>query len=187
MQAYLLQNPELGLSLLLLLAMVSILLGTLRTGISPMPSSGKAQRQVIRFLEQNPQTNQGQHLIECGSGWGNLAFKLARRFPNDQITGYELSLLPWLFSRIAVRLSGLSNVRIVRANFLKQDLSAADVLVSYLHPQGMQKLQQQLARQSKDKPRELISIYFALPGCHALEQQTLQDLHRTRIYRYRLD
>lgn len=179
--------PELLPILLILLAMLSILTGTLRTGISPMPSSGKAHLQVIRFLEQMPASDTPRQLVECGSGWGNLAFKLAQRFPDDRITGYELSLLPWLTSRLLAALRRQRNLHFVRASFLKQDLSDADILISYLHPQGMQKLQQQLANDPADHTRQLISIYFALPHHQAVEQQILRDLHRTQVYRYRLE
>jgi len=176
--------------LLVVIALLSIVFGTLRTGISPMPSSGKAHRQVVRFLHQSPSTDSARQLIDCGSGWGNLAFKLARCFPEDKIIGFELSLLPWLFSTLAARVLGLNNVRFIRADFLKQDLSTSDILICYLHPQGMQKLERQLARQPGSagsvQTQQLISIYFALPHHTPEEQRVLNDLHRTPIYRYRL-
>ncbi|WP_051206396.1 class I SAM-dependent methyltransferase [Oceanospirillum maris] len=173
--------------LLVIIALMSILIGTLRTGISPMPSSRKAHRQVVRLLRQsNALTSSKRQLIDCGSGWGNLAFKLARHFPEDKIVGFELSRLPWLFSTLAARVMGLKNLYFIRADFLKQDLSTADVLVCYLHPEGMQKLNHKLTSVPSEYQQQLISIYFALPGRQPQSQEQLTDLYRTKVYQYQL-
>lgn len=173
--------------LLVVIALMSILIGTLRTGISPMPSSRKAHRQVVRLLRQsNDLTSSKRQLIDCGSGWGNLAFKLARHFPEDKVVGFELSRLPWLFSTLAARTMGLKNLCFIRADFLKQDLSTADVLVCYLHPEGMKKLNHKLTSVPSEYQQQLISIYFALPHRTPEYQKQLTDLYRTPIYQYQL-
>ena len=39
-------------------------------------------------------------IIDLGSGWGNFVIPIAKRTPERQVIGYELSLLPWLISTV---------------------------------------------------------------------------------------
>lgn len=190
---------QLGLIALALVAVLSILIGSLRAGISPMPSSRKAHQAVLSMLEMSESVKDLHHgrrltLIDCGSGWGHLVFQLARRYPEAQVIGYELSFIPWLVSRLLARFLLMNNLTIYRENFsgtnLPVPLSQGDILFTYLYPKGMTRLSELLTSEELSKPsdrsQQLISICFALPGFEPDEQQTLNDLYQTRIYRYRL-
>ena len=113
-----------------LLVMVSILVGVLRTGISPMPSSRQAVQQVLTFVAPS----RSGVIYELGAAWGSLAIPLAKTFPDRQIIAYELSTIPWLFLSLRVRLSGLNNIDVIRRNFFRHDLGEAAVIVCYLYP-----------------------------------------------------
>lgn len=190
---------QLGLIVLALVAVLSILIGSLRAGISPMPSSRNAHQAVLSMLEMSESVKDLHHgrrltLIDCGSGWGHLVFQLARRYPEAQVIGYELSFIPWLVSRLLARFLLMNNLTIYRENFsgtnLPVPLSQGDILFTYLYPKGMARLSELLTSveppSPSDRSQQLISICFALPGFEPDEQQTLNDLYQTRIYRYRL-
>jgi len=159
--------------------MLSVVWGTLRAGISPMPSSDKARKAMLSLL---PASVDGP-ILELGSGWGGLACCLAERHPQAPVQGYEVSVLPWLFSVLRQRALGLGNLSFHRADFRGVDFSGARVLVCYLHPEGMKKLGEAL---EGGLPRGvmLVSNTFALPGFEPHQVLVLDDLYSTRVYSY---
>jgi hypothetical protein len=75
---------------LVLVPLVSILLSiviwSLRNGISPMPTVAKVKRKLFTVLpDQIPGT-----IYEFGSGWGSLLIDLGRHYPNHPVLGYEM-------------------------------------------------------------------------------------------------
>ncbi len=155
---------------LALTAMLSILIGTLRTGITPMPSSKKATDAICSMLSHAPDGP----LVELGSGWGGLAFALSRTRPKAPITGYELSTLPWLFSWLRTRVNRSKNVRFVRMDFQQADLSGAAGVICYLYPKGMYKVAQKLNTLAPGTV--ILCNTFALPGQEPLEVRQLKDM-----------
>ncbi len=131
------------LDALLVLAALSIVVYTVKTGISPMPSSRKATCAILALI---PVETSGT-IIELGSGWGTLVFPLAKAFPSCAIVGYELSPVPWLFSRVAAVLFPRYNLTIHRRDFLKLSLAQASVVVFYLHPGALRKLGPKLEKE----------------------------------------
>jgi hypothetical protein len=165
-----------------LFAMVSILVGVVRTGISPMPSSRRAVQQVLQFVVP-PRPGS---IYELGAAWGSLAIPLARAFPDRRIIAYELSTIPWLFLLLRVRVSGLKNIEVVRRDFFRDDLGKAAVVVCYLYPGSMVRLSTKL--QSELMPGTVVvSNTFALPGWVPDQKSQLKDLYRTKIYRFIVD
>jgi len=162
-----------------LIVMVSILVGVLHTGISPMPSSRQAVQQVLQFVVP-PRPGP---IYELGAAWGSLAIPLAKALPDRRIIAYELSTIPWLFLWLRVRVSGLNNIDVVRRDFLLDDLGEAVVVVCYLYPGRMVRLSTKL--QSELIPGTVVvSNTFALPGWVPEQTSQLQDMYRTRIYRF---
>ena len=162
-----------------LVVMVSILVGVLRTGISPMPSSKRAVQQVLGFVSPN----QPGPIYELGAGWGSLAIPLARAFPDRSIIAHELSTIPWLFLLLRVRASGIDNIEVRRRDFFRDDLGKAAAVVCYLYPGSMVKLATKL--QSELVPGTVVvSNTFGLPGWVPDQTSQLQDLYRTKIYRF---
>jgi len=160
---------------------ISILWFTLKTGISPMPSSLQVRLVV---LEASEQAEDGC-IIDLGSGWGTLLFAMAKKYPDRQLIGYELSWLPWVYSRIVVVICGMHHVKIYRSNFLDADLSSSSLLLCYLHPEGMQALQQKL---SDDQLVHvlLISSTFAFSDIEPIQTIRIDDLYQTPVYLYQL-
>lgn len=170
---------EIGLIAVVGLGCLSIVWFTIKIGISPMPSSAKVCRAIVKASEDAPEGS----IIDLGSGWGTLLFALARKYPDRQVIGYELSWVPWVCTKAYKTIFGLNNVQIYRQNFLSVDLSEASLLVCYLFPKGMIDLQKKLAGESCPM---LISSTFALPGCEPVETVRLDDLYNTPIYIYSL-
>ena len=165
-----------------LFVMVSILVGVLRTGISPMPSSRRAVQQVLQLVVPH----RSGSIYELGAGWGSLAIPLAKAFPDRRIIAYELSTIPWLFLWLRVRVSVLKNIEVVRRDFFRDDLGSAGVVVCYLYPGSMVRLSTKL--QSELSPGTVVvSNTFALPGWAVEQQSQLKDLYRTKIYRFVVD
>ncbi len=180
---------ELTLLIFVLAAGLSIVVSTLRTGISPMISSGKACRAMLAVVDDtinspvnnNPSTN--GPLIDLGSGWGTLVIAVARKYPNRQVIGYELSWLPWFISIIRKYSLRLDNLTIYRQDFNKADLSRASILLCYLFPGGMTTLHEKLKRELFNKV-VIVSNTFALPSCQAIKVTRLKDIYQTPIYLY---
>jgi len=158
---------------------LSIVWWTLRTGISPMPSSKKAMDAMLDLIPPSV----SRPIYELGSGWGGLTLVLAKRYPNVSVVGFELSPLPWAVSVLRAHLSRRKNVTFRRRDFFECDLSKAQVLVCYLYPGGMERLGEKLT-DKMGADGTLISNTFRLPGCTPETVVELTDVYRNRVYRY---
>jgi trans-aconitate methyltransferase len=150
-------------------------------GISPMPTMPKIRK---RFLEALPHKMEGK-IVDLGSGWGTLVFPLARKYPKCDVIGYESSPIPYACSRLFQQFTGLPNLHIAYENFYSVPLEDARLVVCYLYPGAMRRLSEKFKRELK--PGTWVASHtFALPGW--VPEQTLQlnDLHRTKIYLYRI-
>ena len=172
---------ELTILILVFLISLSLVWDSLRCGITPVPSTRKARQAILQATEGAPDGP----IIELGSGWGTLALALAKKYPDRQIIGYEISLIPWLFSLLLKRLKRIDNLTLQRGNFLSTELPPAKLLVCYLYPKGMMKLAGKLKRE-RPRAEMLISNTFALPGTEPLQVLRLQDLYRSPVYVYKL-
>lgn len=171
---------EFTLLLLTFLISLSIIWNSLRAGITPVPSSRKARQAILTAADLIPAGT----IIELGSGWGNLALALAKKYPQRQVIGFEISLVPWLFSIVLKQLQGTKNLSLRKQNFNTCVLPPATLLICYLYPGGMKTLAKKLARE-KPAVQMLISNTFALPGTEPLQVIRLDDLYRSPIYVYR--
>lgn len=165
--------------LFVLVVALSIVWSTLRTGISPTMSSGKACKAMLDSVEVPSRGS----LIDLGSGWGTLVVAVARKYPEQQVIGYELSWFPWLVSVIRKHSLGLGNLTLYRKDFRNAELGNASVLLCYLFSEGMASLHEKLNR---ERPGEIliVSNTFALPYCQPTSIIRLNDLYRSPIYVY---
>lgn len=164
----------------LFICFCSIVIYSLVLGISPMPSSKKAKNMMIQLL---PKNIEGGVIYELGSGWGGMAFLLAKYHPNANVIAFELSPIPYLFSRIMQLLSRRPNLIIVRKSFHDQNLSDAKAVVCYLFPEGMRKLAPKFNKELPEKCT-IISNTFSLREWENDSLVFLDDWAATRIYRY---
>lgn len=162
-----------------ILAGLSIIWSTIICGITPMPSSAVARKAMLAL---SCETGDGP-IYELGSGWGNVLIALAKQFPNRQIVGYEISFLPWLISKLLIKILGLKNVHVYRKNFLNADLSEASVIVCYLFLEVMEKLDAKLKTESSEL-KFVISNNFSLPNHTPVKTIQLNDFYGSPVYLY---
>lgn len=170
---------ELIILVVALLLVISIVWGTLQTGISPMMSSGKARQVMLDSID----SRRHGPFMDLGSGWGTLVIPLARKYPDQQVIGYELSYLPWFISVVRKHFLRLDNLTLHRKDFRKADLNDASTLFCYLFPGGMDVLHEKL-KQERTSELLIISNTFALPSYSPETTIRLQDLYNTPIYVY---
>ncbi len=161
---------------------LSIVYSTIRFGISPMPSSKKAYQAMVTLIDE---TGSGT-IIDLGSGWGNFVIPIAKRYPQRQIVGYEMSLLPCFTSTLIKHALGLKNLTLYRQNFLNANLSTASVLVCYLFPEAMDKIKNKLLLE-KPGVEFLISNNFALPSWESEKVIHLNDFYKSPVYLYKIN
>ncbi len=173
-----------------LLVAASILWHSMCTGISPMPSSTAAARAMVAMAAGEA----GRPIVDLGSGFGHLAIRCARAFPERKVIGFEVSWVPWCVSCIARHVLRVRNLELRRADFRQADLPGGAVWLCYLFRAGMQDLSQRLERESLGKSQEesrgpvlLLSNTFSLPGATPQAVVCLDDFYRTRIFAYRPD
>lgn len=156
----------------LALILISIVGYSIWLGISPMPSSFKARKAIASLL---PDVT-GQ-VYELGAGWGSL-LGLLSRYP--AVTAFELSPAPFAVAWLIAS----KPVKVVRADFFHQDLSDAGLIVCYLYPGAMGRLQEKFERELKDGCW-VISNTFAVPGWTPEKVVVLDDWYRTKVYLYK--
>lgn len=163
----------------LLLIALSIVRTTLQTGISPMMSSDKACQAMLDSMK----VSEDGPLIDLGSGWGTLVIAVARKYPRQQVIGYELSWFPWMISIIRKYILRLNNLTLYRKDFKKADLSNASILFCYLFTGGMIDLHKKLKREIFHNVL-IVSNTFALPSYLPTKTTRLKDIYQTPIYVY---
>ena len=151
-----------------LLACLLIVIYTVRTGISPMPSSRKARHLM---MEQVPPEFDGT-IYELGAGWGSLAFPFSKAFPKATIHAFELSPLPYLFCQLRSLITPSGAVHLYRKNFLNVNLSDADIVICYLYPEAMATLQSKFEKELP-KGALVITNTFTLPTWPPIAQTEL--------------
>lgn len=160
----------------------SIVIWSLKNGISPMPTSRKAKRCLLELLPKEIDGN----VYELGSGWGTLVFSLARRYPHCRIVGYETSPVPFWFSRLRQMIVRLPNLQLQRRDFFQVPLGDASLLVCYLYPGAMRQLKVKLSEELKSRSW-VVSNTFSIPGWKAEEIREVGDIYYSKIYLYRIE
>ncbi len=168
-----------ALALLLFITCLIVLLitiSTISTGISPLPSSRSAIRSMMKMIPLSSK------VYDLGSGWGTLCFA-AEKIENCAVVGIESSIIPLFFSKLIIALNRKRMISVIRGDIYSVDISDANVIICYLYPKAMEKLAINL-RKRVVPGTTIISNTFALPGWTPVETIVLNDLYRTKIYRY---
>jgi hypothetical protein len=152
----------------------------LRYGIGPVPTSPRVRRQLLKMCPELPP---GSTVVELGSGWGTLAFSLARHYPSCTIIAYEISPIPWLYSQLRLWLRPQPNLILCRRDFFSEDLSKAQLVVCYLYPGAMRQLSSKLSQELRPGAN-VLSHTFSLPGWVPSSVETADDIYHTSVYLY---
>lgn len=111
------------------------------TGVPPFPAL-PAEKAVVVELLRRAKLRPGSTVYELGCGWGGLLMRAARRYPQQNFVGIELSPLPFAVSWLRSLLH--KNVTVQWANFHKADLSDSGAVICYLMRGPMPKLAKKL-------------------------------------------
>jgi hypothetical protein len=155
-----------------------IVIWTIKTGIPPMPTSRKAKTLLLNAISPL----HSQKIIELGSGWGTLLFPLAEQHPSSLVIGYEISPLPYFFSKLRHYLQPFPNLQIYRKDFFQISLKEASIVVCYLFPRAMENLK--IKFESELDHALVISNTFAISGWDPIEILELNDIYHSKIYIY---
>ena len=126
-------------------------------GAPYLPTLKKPGSDAFDLLALKP----GQTFVDLGCGDGRMLSAAASR--GLKAVGYELNpllaLYAWLHTR---RFRGMVKVRC--ANFWRADLSGADGVFVFLIGHFMERLDNKLSGQARDRDIKLVSNAFEIPG-----------------------
>jgi len=171
----------LELAVVVVIVGVLFLIGiwTIRCGISPMPTVGKIKKALLQAL---PETIDGT-IVDLGSGFGSLAFALSKKYPTNRVIGYELSPIPYLFSKLfSIK---QKNLYFERKDFFTVDLKDTGLVVCYLYPGAMKSLEEKLLGELQ-KDACIVSHTFSFNTLAIEKVVYVPDLYKTKIYFFRL-
>jgi ubiquinone/menaquinone biosynthesis C-methylase UbiE len=162
--------------------LVTIAITFIRTGVPTIASAKAAQLQVAEYLRKR----NALRIYELGAGKGDFALRIAQYNPQAQVDGFELSLVPFLFSLFLKRfMKGGERTRFHLANFHDVDLREIDAVAMYLMPAPNRKLQPKLLKEMK--PGSVVaSVSFSMPGWKPQEVMIAPNISKTRTFIYHM-
>jgi hypothetical protein len=145
-------------------------------GVSVMPTMPQMSRMLMAECPAQVKGN----ILELGSGWGGLASKLARKYPQNKVIGYEMSLVPYWISKI---FSSSKNLEIVRENFYDVSFKDTGLVMCYLSNAHMAKLEDKFLKELPSGAK-VISSTFHCPNWKPIRTQEVKRLYNAQIFIY---
>lgn len=164
--------------ILLILIVLLKLFSTIISIISGSPS-GETSARLIKKVFQEIDIKKNDNFVDLGSGFGNVVLTVNDNYHLKNITGYEISPLPYLFSKI--RILNCKNIKINYQNMLQADLSKANIVFCYLWPELIQKIIPKLQR---ELPKGAILISPVFKAAH-LDPVKILSASNKKIYIYK--
>lgn len=117
-----------------------------RYGAPTYPTNIAVRQHIITLLAQEQQRRSGGalHILDLGSGSGQLTWHIARALPAAQVTGIEISPIPWLRSVLRQKFFGPKNLQYLRCDFWSYDCRRHDAVITYLLGPLMPRVSQKL-------------------------------------------
>jgi len=121
--------------------------------------------QMMKLAEVGPQ----DVVYDLGCGDGRIVLAAAMRF-HARAVGIEIDPLRYLWCQFLVTiLRQRGRVQIIFGNVFKQELSEADVVVCYLMPEALQKLEKKF-RQELCAGTRVVSARYVFPTLHNVKE-----------------
>jgi hypothetical protein len=152
-----------------------------RYGITPTPTSAKVKNTLLYLL---PLDVKGE-IAELGSGWGTLAFSLAKHYPHNQVYALEISPIPYWTSQLLAQFLPYRNLHIIRQDFFEISLNHVALVVCYLYPDAMSRLKTKFEKELAPDAY-VLSHTFAVPGWTPIQLVKAPDLYQTPVYLYQV-
>ncbi len=163
------------------LIMLVVYWSTFRTQVPLYLSSNK----VWQALETQLPAAQPFTFADLGSGIGGVLTHLSQTRPHGRYLGVETAPLPFLWSWLRIKLGGYRNCAVHWGSLWDCDLSQYDVVFAYLSPVPMDALWDK-AKQEMRAGSLFISNTFAVPGQPPHHTVTVDDLHHSTLYLWRM-
>lgn len=164
-----------------LIAMVIIVIPTVIAMISGAPFVPTPMPRVKKMLEL-AKIKPGEKVYDIGCGDGRIVYLAAKDY-QAKATGFELSPLVYCLALVR-KLFWRSKAKILFTDFRHRDLSDADVVLCYLMPQPLAKLQAKLEKELK-KGARVVSYAFHIgtwEPSFVEEKDAANNLSRILIY-----
>ncbi len=148
-------------------------------GYAPFISTkSKLIKRIIDGLEYKNSENFTVYELGCGQAGFLRAFE--KRCPQSKLFGIENLFLPWLIAKIQTSLSK-SNIKIIKKNLFKVDLSEANLIYCYLNQKMIKKLADKFKQECKPGTK-IISYAFSLPNQKADKEIELENKNKIFFY-----
>ena len=169
----------LAAAVIALLFSLNALWDTLRTGLPFVTTPAWA----AAWLENNLQLNQRDIFFELGCGDARVSAALAKKYPSTKFVGIEIQWWPFLLAKWRTR--KIVNVKIIRGDIFKHDLSPATYVYGFYITNFVDKLAPYLQKVMRPGTT-VVSYGFPLPGWQIdqqIENPTEQTKSRLLFYR----
>ena len=140
---------------------------------------------ALRMLElANPL--KGELLVDLGCGDGRILI-LASELYGCRCIGYEIDSNLIREALRNIRSRGIRNVRVLKRDLFKADISKADILTLYLTPKALEVLSKRIVGEMKNGAR-VVSHDYEVPGLKPLRVEYVEThgVHTHKIYLYKI-
>jgi predicted RNA methylase len=118
--------------------------------------------QVVNRMMEMAEVVPEDVVYDLGCGDGRIVLAAARRY-HARAVGIEIDPLRYIWCQFLVTILGQrKRVRIIFGNFFNKDLSEADVVMCYLMPDALTKLEKKFKQEMRSGTR-VVSNRFAFP------------------------
>jgi len=176
--------PVFFMPLIFALILLALLLPMAYAAMMVAPPLSTRRQDIDRLLSVAA-IGEKEVVMDLGCGNGALILAAAERSPAGKVIGYEISPLQLVVSWLRIRLSlRREKLELRPRDFLKADISEADVVLLFLTPHGVKRVGPFLRQRLKPGTR-IVSYMFELPDWSPdhVERPSLQEYP---VYRYRV-
>ena len=153
------------LDILPLLLIVISLYWTRIVGGPWVPSSMQMVNRMMEMAEVGPE----DVVYDLGCGDGRMVLAAAMRY-HARAVGIEIDPLRYLWCQFLITiLFQRKRIRIIFGNLFTKDLSEADVVICYLMPDALVKLEKKLKKELRDGAR-VVSNRFTFPTLDKVQE-----------------
>ena len=118
-----------------------------------VPTPMKAVEKVLKYAE----IKKGNQLYDIGAGDGRFLNVSTKKYGANAV-GFELDPFVYTLARIKQMFFGWKG-KMIRSNFLKHDISDADIVICYMLPRTLAKFQSKFDKELK-KGTKVVSYAF---------------------------
>jgi trans-aconitate methyltransferase len=137
---------------------------------------------VIKGILEELKVDDKAIIYELGCGRAGFLHACRKKYPKAELIGVEYSFLPYIIGQIQNSFIG-DKLKIIKQNFLKVDLSQANVVYCYLNIETMKKLAVKFEKECRPGTI-IISYLFPLPNMES--EKILKIRHeKDKVYFYR--